>query len=567
MLRSPCLLPCVALFTFFSVACGEAPSGPSSGSLGPSAGSGGGSTENPNPLPTGPQPQSSADLPSENIVRRLTNEQYSFVISDLLGIELTSTDLNILPADHALQGFSNIASTQVALPEHASGYGTLAAQVAAAIDLPRYFQTHAPAFTTCQTTDAQCLSGYAGALLPPLFRRPPTADEISDYTLLMQQVLDAGAPLERAVRAAFELALQAPQFLYLLEKEKSEEPTGVRLLDDYELASRLSFALWGSAPDGPLLAEAGAGTLRAQLGKHAGRLMADPTRAARVTRRFVLDWLGIDKIADQSERAERIEGAVQMFQQHVWTDAAPLLSIYQKPQLVLTPEMAATHGLTPAGAGLVSYSTEGLAGRLGFLSQPGVIAAMDPSGGGAIVNRGLFILQRLYCAEVDVNPPDALRGAIESFKESFPEGTSNREIAGERLTRPECQGCHTMFDPLAFAFEQFDPQGNFRTQDEHGNVMTTEGWIPALASGEMTSFTTLEEFTRHLVNSEAAQQCISRKMVEYFIGKRLSIENKPLVAQVHQQFVANGETYAGLVQAITAHEVFTTLVPSTGAEQ
>jgi hypothetical protein len=512
------------------------------------------------PLPT------AAELPSENIVRRLTNEQYGFVAADVLGVELTSQQLNLLPADYALQGFSNIGSSQVALPEHASGYALLAEQLASQVDLQRYFAAHSPSFVPCQTPEAQCLSDHAAALLPSLFRRPPDAEELADYTALMQRVLDAGGTLDRAVRAALELALQAPPFLYLIENENGDGLSKLKSLDDYELASRLSFALWGSAPDGPLLAAAQTGVLRAEVGAQAARLLADPRRAERVTRRFLLDWLGIDKIADQPERTERIEGAVQLFQQHLWKDAQPLMGIYQKQQLVLTPAMAANHGFTPLGEGLASYSTAGFGGRLGLLAQPGVIASMDQSDAGAIVNRGLFILQRIFCADVDVNPPEALRGAIESFAESFPEDASDRAIASERLTKPECQGCHSMFDPLAFAFEQFDARGNFRTADEHGNALTTNGWVPVLAAGEMLPFNTLEEFTQHLVNSEVAQQCITRKMIEYFIGKRLHSAHKPVVAAVHQHFVAAGETYPALVQAIAASDVFTKLVPSSGGQ-
>src|SRR5690606_15663666 len=178
----------------------------------------------------------------------------------------------------------------------------------------------------------------------------------------------------------------------------------------------------------------------------------------------------------------------------IWDESLAPTEVFSAKTIRLTPTLAEHLDLPSQGEGLRPYDLSGAPGRIGLLTHPGLVSGMTNADGGAIVARGLFLQTQLFCQETP-SPPAALQDAIDDFVEELPETASDRMIAETRLEREQCGNCHGGFDPLAYGLEQFDYQGRFRSEDEHGNPLATNGWIPARVrtEGDDLSYDDVEE--------------------------------------------------------------------------
>ncbi|MEN9580356.1 MAG: hypothetical protein RJA70_3365, partial [Pseudomonadota bacterium] len=474
-----------------------------------------------------------------SIVRRLTIEEYTYTVLDVFGVTLDPLQLSLLPPDIRADGFSNLANTQTSFPQHASGFGQLAQSVLGAMDFPSFLAVHAP----CMEETTACRSAFVESAGKLTFRRPLDEQEVQDFTLLFDALASRGDAFTAGASGVLSAMLQSPQFLYRLERETAGA-NGLRGIGSYEMATRLSYMFWSSAPDAALYADAQAGLLDTAEGvsSAAQRLLQDPVKARRASARFVRDWMGLDNISEQPLREEMIGAALAFFDQHVWTEAAPLLNALTSPKVMLTPALAEPYGATPAGQGLQAYDARQLPGRLGLLGQPAVQAAMDRSGSGSMIGRGLFMMRRVFCSPVKLDPPEALRSAIEEFVSSAPKDASPRLLADQRLSRDACLGCHGAFEPLAFAFEPFTSRGAFRLTDAAGNALKTDGWIPAAVSGQAQDvpYKNLEEYAAALVALPVVEECLTRSFMRFAAGRNLELQEEAAVRPLFEAVRAEG---------------------------
>jgi hypothetical protein len=352
--------------------------------------------------------------------------------------------------------------------------------------------------------------------------------------------------------------LQSPQFLYLLEVERTGT-VGLRQVVGYEMASRLSYSLWQSAPDGELLAAAATGGLDTAEGVSAqvARLLVHES-ARRATERYLMDWARLANLPDTDGlRSDLIGSALAFYQDHLWARGGGLLDSLTSQRAFLSPALAENYGLPAQGEGILPYDTSALPNRGGLLTQPGLIAGMTNADGGEIVTRGLFLTSQLFCGEVP-SPPAALAEDIETFVEELPPDASERLIAETRLMRTECAGCHSAFDPLAYAFENFDFRGAYRTFDEHGNPLTSDGWIPAfqLDAADNQPYADLEDYMAQLGSIPKLQACLTRKHVDFLSARRSHAEHRGSIDEIAAAFIEAGGGYQAMVQAIVSHDLF-----------
>jgi hypothetical protein len=491
--------------------------------------------------------------PVAPLARRLTHEEYENTLADILGVTLTDEELRALPVDRPLEGFVNIASSQATLPDHVRAYDSLASIAVSRMDFDGFLVAHA----ACRDASDACRSAFVNSAGGLLFRRPLAERESAAYSALFTTVEGLGGDFTEGARAVVQALLQSPEFLYLLEIEKTGTP-GLRQVTSYEMASRLSYALWASAPDAPLLEQAAGGGLDSADGvANAVERMLLDERAHRITERFLVDWARMDSTPDDDGlRAELIASAVAFYQDHVWDRGAPLFEMFSAPRAFLTPTLAERYGLEAQGDGIREYDLTNRAGRLGILTQPGVVAGMTNADGGAIVARGLFLMSQVFCGEAP-DFPSNLQSTIDEFVASLPEDASDREVSAVRLQRAQCAGCHGTFDPLAYGFEQLDFRGRYRESDEFGNELLTDGWIPAsYTSGEEVSYTSLDDYLPALARMPRVQECFVRKHLEYALGRVLGAEHEPSIAAVAESFTAGGGDYYAMAQAVTSHDLF-----------
>ena len=344
--------------------------------------------------------------PGANVVRRLTKEQYGYTVEDVLGLVL-GDDLDLLPDELLLNGSSSFARDRTVFPEHIEAYFELAQIVVADMDLVAFVDAHAD----CEDLTVECEATFvrsAGALM---LRRPLRRRELDAFEGLLQDVVSESATFEEGAGAVLEAMLQAPQFLYRIEDETIVSGES-RAVDGYEVASRLSYSLWASAPDDELYRAAGGGGFNTDAGRAAqvARMLADPIKAPRVTERFVRDSMQLDLLADPGRqregltpelREELARSTVAFYQDHIWTRGRTLPQVFTTRTAFLTPTFAQWYGLPSRGSGIRAYDTSQVPQRVGLLTQPGVMAGMADRDVGGIVARGLYMEAHIFLRQGD----------------------------------------------------------------------------------------------------------------------------------------------------------------------
>lgn len=495
-------------------------------------------------------------------VRRLTREQLVFTIQDVLGVDMAEQAAEILPEDPREEGFTNTAAALVATFSHLQGYRTFAAATADA--LPDSSAFIGP-YTDCTDLADPCEVAYIEGLGRRLFRRPLAAQQVADFRGPFRVAEDEGDGFEVGARLVLASMLQAPQFLYRLEGQATDDGGTVRALDDYEVASRLSYLLWSSAPDETLLDLADDGQLTdpGTLREQAERLL-DDERARRVSQRYARDWLALDRLDTSSRNDDRYpefdaslaaamkQETLAVFDTVAWEEEAPLSSLLTRQTTLATPEVAAVYGLPSAGDGLVEYDLSSEPDRIGILTHPGVLTAMSDRDEPSLVERALFIHDDVLCATVPPPPPD-----VDQSEGDAEEGLSQRDVSETRIAEPACAGCHGRFDPMAYALTQFDAIGAHRTLDEHGNALRSDGvFDDPFDAGDPIAFDDVDAFVRALADSPGVVDCMVEKHVQFTLGRPLQSEDACTVDRVGAAFARGGGTWREMALAIVTDPTF-----------
>ncbi len=484
----------------------------------------------------------------------MSSDEYVYTVQDVLGVRLTEAQRSVIPVDRPLAGFVRTASGQTTLPDHVLAYAELAETIVADPSFDPFLNAHA----SCRELERQCAEAFIRSAGPLLFRRPVTNSEVATYADLFTEIA-AENGFDRSLRAVAQALLQSPSFLYLLEPESTEDQS----MTGYAMATRLSFALWSSSPDAELYAAAGRGDLDTVDGvvAQATRMLSDVDKMRRGRSRFLADWARLESLPDDDGlRSELIETAQAFYTNYVEADG-DLFSIFAAPSAVLTPALAEGWELPSQGSGLRAYDTTGRPGRRGLLAQPGVVAGMTNADGGSIVARGLFLQAQLFCGEPP-DPPPSLQATIEAFVAEQPADASTRAIADIRLERNACGSCHRQFDPLAFGFEHFDFRGRYRTEDEFGNAIRIDGWVPGvLTGGADQPYDNFEQYMATISETVLVRRCLVRRQLEFLLGRRLGGDQEAAVRAITEATASNGGRLEALVLAAVAHPVFRTTGP------
>ncbi len=510
----------------------------------------------PDQLPTGGPPGETfpAEAPVSPIVRRLTADEYARTVRDVIGVTLPPNNLAQLPVGRPIEGFVNVASGQTVSTDHVRAYANLARLVVADAGFGSFVDAH----SACEDPTRTCGETFIESAGKVILRRPVSDEDTARFAALFDAVVAEDATFREAVGFVTEAMLQSPGFLYLLQIENQGGGT-TRDLDGYEMASRLSYFLWGSAPDEALYEAAASGDLGGAEGLEAEamRMLSDRERVQEGLARFVVDWARLQSLPDDDGlKSDRIEAAVAYYANRV-ESGSDLFALYGDGQVFLTGALADSYGVPSEGAEMQSYQLPTGMGPGGLLGQPGIIAGMTNADGGEIVARGLFLMAQLFCE----TPPQfaaSLQDAIDAFVAEQPADASDRDIAEARLLRPECAACHASFDPLAYGFEQFDFQGSFRTGDELGNTLQTDGWIPGRVSDDGTDvpYADVEAYMALLGQSLSVRRCMTRHQAEFALGLRMQSGQERAVAEIGTAVELSGGDHESLVAAIVTNDVF-----------
>jgi len=369
------------------------------------------------------------------------------------------------------------------------------------------------------------------------WRRPAEPREIEEiYLPLYHQARAKGAHYELAFEQALSAILVSPPFLYQLREVALAGQEELAPLGPYELASRLSLALWGSMPDAELQAAAEEGRLDSAegLAAEARRMLEDP-RSEAFVEDFAGYWLGFagfDQFSGpDAERFPEFKPALReaMFEETVlflgdlFRHNRPLTNLIQSDYTFLNQTLANHYGIEGVDGRemrrvkLDSPERGGILGMGSFLTKTSSPLRTSP------VLRGAWLLEKVIGEHLPPPPPAV---PMISDDERDEEGLTIREQLERHREDPACFGCHDRMDPLGIALEQYDAIGRWREKDLAGEPIENTGLF--ISSGEEV---TGIEGVRAIVleRQESFLRHFSTKLLGYFLGRAVTVTDRPLI--------------------------------------
>ena len=396
------------------------------------------------------------------------------------------------------------------------------------------------------------------------FRRRLETGELDRHAALVERAMKDGRPWHEAVQFAMQAALCSPKFLFRVESDDSPDAAGVRPLDEFQLASRLSYFLWSTMPDDELLDLADRGQLSAGLDGQVRRMLADPRADALVTS-FAMQWLQLKRIEfispdgglfpafDNALRTAMIR-ETELFVGSVFREDRSVLELIDADSTFVNAALAKHYGLEQ------SYRSAGGTGkdfrrvrtadrtRGGLLSQAGILTATSNPTRTSPVKRGRWVLEQLL-GEPPPPPPPNVPELPEN--EGGVATASLRERMEVHRRNAACAGCHARMDAIGFALENYDAVGGFRTKDG-GFDIDAGGTFP-----DGTSFSGpagLKDVL--LLKKREFCRCLTEKMMTFALGRGLEPSDRSTIERIVDRLEAEDCRASVLVAGIVASDAF-----------
>ena len=495
---------------------------------------------------------------SKTWVRRLTVPEYIETVRSTFGVDISKEAAEILPPDKRSDGFKNTAYNLNVDLGHVAAYARLAEIIVNRMNVLEFAERYSGDRQPADEDFTTLISEMGSELL----RSPIEEDELAMYGGLSSAIVSSSGDFEETVSYLIEAMLQSPRFLYRLENQRGDGtawPAG-----EYELASRLSYMLWGAPPDEALMRAARAGTLHdpATFDSHILRML-DDRRAVEQSSRFIEEWLDLDRLAnlqpnkikfpnwDPSIASDMRSETLAFFEDVVWKQKRPLTDLLNAQVTYATPRLALHYGLEPQGDGFVRYELSSTPGRGGLLTQGSVLTIGGDEA--SMVTRGLFVLEELLHGEVGSPPP-----GLDTTPLPASPGSSNRAVSKGRVESPACGGCHSKFEPLAFGLEKFNGLGTYQEKDQHGNKLREDGEILFPGRAESVGYKSSAELMDLLAESNRVEKTLTRKLTQFALGRPLVAEDESAMAEIHEATRAGGGTYPSAMTAIVKSDLVQT---------
>ena len=489
-------------------------------------------------------------------VRRLTVPEYIETVRSAVGVDISKEARQLLPPDLRADGFSNTAYNLNVDLKHVDAYSRLATTIVGRMDVLKF----AARFSRSRklSTD-DTMRQFVAAMGKWLLRGPLEEREVTNYSGISTTVASTGGDYKEAVSFLIEAMLQSPRFIYRIESQRGDGtawPVG-----DHELASRISYILWGGPPDRELMRAADAGELqdRSRVESQARRMLEDP-RAIKRSTRFIAEWLNLDRLSnlqpsqkrfpkwDAALAADMREETLAFFRDVAWKQKRPLSDLMNAQVTYATPRLAKHYGLEPNGTGLSRYDVSSVPVRGGLLTQGSVLTVGGDDA--SMVTRGLFVLQDVLRGTVKDPPP-----GVDTTPVAPKPGLSHRHVAEKRIANVSCGGCHSKFEPLAFGLEKFDGLGAYHDTDEHGNRLREDGEILFPGTAKPVKYKTSAELMDLLAGSDRVRESITWKVTQFALGRPLVASDARKIEKIHKAAQKGGGTYASLITAILTSDL------------
>jgi hypothetical protein len=534
----------VALLALNLMGCEQDRSPTSPGAVGGGGGSGG----------TSSPVSCESTTPGPAPLRPLTRFQYDNIVRDLLGD--STRPAQAFPPENEVDGYRTYAAANIANPLLVERYLTTAEAVAT-----RAVQERLAELAPCDDgADASvCGQLFISSFAKRAFRRPATEAELAPLVRLFEA--GRAESYAKGIELTLQAVLQSPQFLYRVDGLKAPTvETGAIALGPYELASRLSFGLWGSVPDVELLLAADEGrlTTAADVEREARRML-DDERARDIVKDFGDQWLGLSRLdgavregtdVDVNVLNDALRDSLHAFLADAYFGQyGSFERMFTEPKVWMNETLATLYGAAPPASGFEPQSMADP--RAGLLTQPGLLTLLSHSNQTAPVIRGVFVRERFLCMPVPPPPPD-----VNAVPPDPDPSATTRERFRQHTEQEACAGCHRLIDGIGFGFERYDQLGRYR-ESEHGLTVDESGEVVATGEAGLDGpFAGLTELSSRLATSELARDCLVTHWYRYSFGRQEQPADTCSIDQVKERFASSGGSLKELLVGLTQTDAF-----------
>ena len=407
-----------------------------------------------------------------------------------------------------------------------------------------------------------CAVEILSKLARQAFRRPVTDQDI-DPLMTFYDNGHAEGGFETGIQKGVMAILASTKFLYRAEPLPDDaEPGEVFPVTDLELASRLSFFLWGRGPDEELLTLAETNNLHEEsiLNEQIERMLADP-RAASLTERFAYQWLNIDGVDSidpdprlfpdfDDDLGEAFKQELVMFVDSILRSDRSVLDLLDANHTFVNERLARHYGIDSVrGTQFQKISLEDK-NRWGLLGKGGLLMLTSYPNRTSPVLRGAYVLETLIGT-----PPSAPPPGIDIDIDTKPgqRVLTLRERMENHREQPSCNQCHGVIDPLGMALENFNAVGQWRDIDRQARAPIDAKGI--MASGQpVTGVADLRDALRS--RPDQFVQTLTEKLMTYALGRAVEAHDMPLVRRIVRQANEYDNRFDAIIKAIVESDVF-----------
>jgi hypothetical protein len=393
------------------------------------------------------------------------------------------------------------------------------------------------------------------------YRRPLTESEIGDLRRLYRTLRDEALPHEEAIRLALARVLVAPAFLYRVERPGAGNEPGP--VSPWELASRLSYFLWSSAPDAPLRDRAATGDLANPdvLAAELRRMLQDG-RTRRLAEEFACQWLHVYDFPALDEKSERhfptfaglrpamYEETIRYFTDLFQNDGS-ILSLIDADHTFLDEDLARHYGIAGV-TGPEWRRVEGVRrhGRGGVLGLATTLAKQSGASRTSPILRGNWISEVLLGERLP-RPPKNIPLLPED--EAATAGLTVRELVERHTKDPRCASCHARIDPFGFALERYDAIGRLRDRDLGDRPIDTRTRLP-----DGSAIDGVEGLKRYLLTTrrDAFARQFGRKLLGFALGRGVQLSDEPLLDAMMAKLEADDFRVSAALETIVRSRQF-----------
>lgn len=487
--------------------------------------------------------------------RRLSRAEFNNTVRDLIGVDLRPADN--FPMDFTgTSGFSNSANTLYIQSANLDRYISAADWI-----IETTIKDHPEAWREIArpASPGNSIKNF----MFKAFRRPPTTSEFEQIFAIYQRQINDGLDQPDALAKVFKSILISPMFLMRGETFAGSQPESDQPIVGYDLASRLSYFIWGSMPDKELFDMAASGSLGKpeNIQVQVDRMLDDP-KSLSIGYTFAQEWLGVDDIGPRIRKdpidnpwctetlMASMRNETSFFLHSLIKDNAPVSQLLTADYTFLNEELAHFYRIGGVeGDGMRRVSLQGKS-RGGLLGQASVLAVTSYPDRTSPVLRGTWILNTLLGTPPPPPPPNVPDlEDVEFDRDVRRRDRSLRARLELHRDSPNCAGCHSKIDPLGFALENFAEFGQQRRGRDNAGTLPNGATFHGLAGLKLALVdNSLDDLGKQVI----------RKMLAYALGRQLEYYDEGTVVDIARKTKPNGYRFKDIVSEIALSYPFTT---------